>query len=112
MQRGRCVIGKPSAPQPPDPRETSQAQTGTNVSTTIANNVMRAMDQHGPTGSLTYHVRGGGGLVPLSQYRPPAPTQTAPQRPSDPFRLSQPQPADPTPRQQIIRSLGDMGGAG
>jgi hypothetical protein len=48
----------PSPPAPPDPRETSAAQTGTNVSTTLANNVMGMVDQRGPYGSLTYNQTG------------------------------------------------------
>jgi hypothetical protein len=51
-------MGKPSAPTPPDPRDTSAAQTGTNVSTTLANNVMGMVDQRGPYGSLTYNQTG------------------------------------------------------
>jgi len=50
------IIPKP--PAPPDPRKTSAAQTGTNISTTIANNVMGMVDQSGPYGSLTYNKTG------------------------------------------------------
>jgi len=48
----------PSPPASPDPRDTSAAQTGTNVSTTLANNVMGMVDQRGPYGSLTYNQTG------------------------------------------------------
>lgn len=48
-------MGKPKPPAPPDPRETSAAQTGTNVSTTLANNVMGMVNQTTPYGSLTYN---------------------------------------------------------
>lgn len=51
-------MGKPKAPEPPDPRETSQAQTGTNVATAIANNTMQMVDQTTPYGSLTNTVSG------------------------------------------------------
>lgn len=34
---GRCIIGKPKAPAAPNPKETSQASTSTNVGTAIAN---------------------------------------------------------------------------
>lgn len=51
-------MGKPSPPQPPSPIETSQAQTGTNVATSIANTTMGNVDQHGPYGSLTYDQTG------------------------------------------------------
>lgn len=47
-------MGKSSAPTPPDPRETSAAQTGTNVATAIANTSMGQVDQYTPYGSLTY----------------------------------------------------------
>jgi hypothetical protein len=51
-------MGKSSPPAPPDPRETSQAQTGTNVATAIANNTMQMADQTTPYGSLTNEVIG------------------------------------------------------
>ena len=47
-------MGKPDAPQPTDPKETSAAQTGTNVSTAIANAMMGNVNQITPNGSLTY----------------------------------------------------------
>lgn len=52
-------MGKGSTPQPPDPRETSAAQTGTNIGTAIANNAMGMIDQVTPYGSLTYETVGG-----------------------------------------------------
>lgn len=51
-------MGKPRAPRPPDPRETSQAQTGTNVATAIANTQLGNVNQYGPTGSLEYSQTG------------------------------------------------------
>ena len=52
-------MGKPSAPTPPDPQETSAASTGTNVSTAIANTMMGLVDQYGPDGSsLRYNSTG------------------------------------------------------
>lgn len=45
----------PSAPPPPDPQETSAAQTGTNVATAIANSFLGNVNQVGADGStLTY----------------------------------------------------------
>ena len=77
-------MGKPSQPTPPDPKETSAAQTGTNVSTSIANNIMRAMNQVGPTGSLTYYAQGQNGqLMPLNQWRDPNMDRAPPQPESD-----------------------------
>lgn len=43
-----------SAPEPPDPRETSAAQTGTNVGTALANSAMQMVDQVTPYGNLSY----------------------------------------------------------
>ena len=51
-------MGKPSAPTPPDPKETAAASTGTNIGTAIANTGMGQVDQYGPTGSLTYGQTG------------------------------------------------------
>ncbi len=48
----------PDAPEPPDPQETSAAQTGTNIGTAVANNRMRMVDQFTPDGSLTYNQTG------------------------------------------------------
>lgn len=48
----------PSAPAPPDPKETSAAQTGTNIGTAIANNTMGMVNQVTPDGTLTYSQTG------------------------------------------------------
>jgi hypothetical protein len=48
----------PKAPTPPDPKDTSAAQTGTNIGTAIANNTMTMVDQNTPYGSLTYAQNG------------------------------------------------------
>lgn len=48
-------MGKPQAPQAPDPQETSAAATGTNVSTTLANNMLGMVNQNTPMGSLEYN---------------------------------------------------------
>ena len=47
-----------SAPPPPDPKETAGAQTGTNVSTAIANAQLGNVNQVTPYGSLTYDQTG------------------------------------------------------
>lgn len=44
-------MGKPKAPSPPDPRETSQASTSTNVGTAIANAWMQNPTEYTPDGS-------------------------------------------------------------
>lgn len=54
-------MGKPKSPAPPDPKATAAAQTGTNVSTAVANAMLNNVDQITPDGSLTYRQRGGGG---------------------------------------------------
>lgn len=51
-------MGSPKPPAPPDPKETSAAQTGTNVGTAIANNSMQMVDQYTPYGNLTYQETG------------------------------------------------------
>lgn len=51
-------MGKPRAPKPPDPRETSAASTGTSVATALANTQLGNVNQVGPNGSLTYDQTG------------------------------------------------------
>jgi hypothetical protein len=51
-------MGKPSAPTPPNPLTTAAAQTGTNVSTAIANANLNDVNQVTPTGSLSYNQTG------------------------------------------------------
>lgn len=53
-------MGKSKAPAPPDPRQTSAAQTGTNIGTAIANSQMGMVDQYTPYGTLKYSMKGGG----------------------------------------------------
>lgn len=48
----------PDAPAPPDPKQTSAAQTGTNIGTAIANNTMGMINQVTPDGNLTYATTG------------------------------------------------------
>lgn len=50
-------MGK-SAPKAPSPRETSAAQTGTNVATAVANSWMTNMNEYGPDGSKTFAQTG------------------------------------------------------
>ncbi|MBN7755491.1 hypothetical protein JYP46_01525 [Nitratireductor aquimarinus] len=51
-------MGKKSAPPPPDPRETSAAQTGTSVATAIANSWLGNVDRVGPDGTTTWSQSG------------------------------------------------------
>ncbi|WP_210328055.1 tail fiber domain-containing protein [Mesorhizobium caraganae] len=46
------------APAPPDPKETSASQTGTSVSTAIANAMLGNVNQNTPDGSLNYSQTG------------------------------------------------------
>src|SRR6185312_5563325 len=48
----------PSPPSPPDPTATAAAQTGTNVSTAIANAALKNVNQVTPQGNLTYNQTG------------------------------------------------------
>jgi hypothetical protein len=56
--RRNKTLGKSRAPAPPDPRQTAQAQTGTNIGTAIANNTMGMVNQITPDESLTYSQTG------------------------------------------------------
>jgi hypothetical protein len=53
---GSCCQG--DAPTPPNPTATAAAQTGTNVSTAVANNMLNNMNQQTPGGSLDYSNTG------------------------------------------------------
>ena len=52
------MYSAPSAPEAPDPIETGRAQTATNVSTAIANQIGGMINQNTPYGSLTYDQTG------------------------------------------------------
>jgi Chaperone of endosialidase len=54
-------MGKPDAPTPPNPTATAAAQTGTNVSTAVANAFLQNTGQNTPDGSLRYDVTGNYG---------------------------------------------------
>ncbi|MEM9969516.1 MAG: hypothetical protein AAF762_00235 [Pseudomonadota bacterium] len=51
-------MGKPKSPTPPDPVETARAQTGTNVSTAVANTAMSNVNRVGPDGTVTFDQTG------------------------------------------------------
>ena len=51
-------MSKPDAPTPPNPYATAAAQTGTNVSTGVANAFLNNTNQNTPDGSLRYDVTG------------------------------------------------------
>jgi len=51
-------MSKPDPPQPPDPYATAAAQTGTNVSTGVANAFLNNVNQVTPQGNLSYDVSG------------------------------------------------------
>src|SRR6478736_53563 len=52
---------KPDPPTPPDPAATARAQTGTNVSTAVANAFLGNVNQNTPDGSLSYNQSGSYG---------------------------------------------------
>lgn len=52
-------MGKSKAPAAPDPAKTAAAQTGTNVTTALANAQLNNVNQYGPDGSVTYTQTGG-----------------------------------------------------
>ena len=51
-------MSKPEAPAPPDPKQTSAAQTGTSVATAIANSNLQNVNQITPNGNLTFSQSG------------------------------------------------------
>ena len=54
-------MSKPDPPSPPNPTDTAKAQTGTNVSTAVANAFLNNVNQNTPTGSLNYSQSGSYG---------------------------------------------------
>jgi len=54
-------MGKPSAPQPPNPITTAAAQTSTNVQSAVANAFLNNVNQNTPYGSLMYNQSGSYG---------------------------------------------------
>jgi hypothetical protein len=73
-----------SPPKPPDPKQTSAAQTGTSVSTAIANAMMGNVNQNTPDGSLNYSQTGSYKFTdPYTKQTYEIPTFTATQSLSD-----------------------------
>ncbi|MER8916059.1 hypothetical protein NKI32_19760 [Mesorhizobium sp. M0761] len=71
-------MGKASAPKPPDPKETSAASTGTNISTAIANSYLNNANQVGPDGTITYTNSGTQSITdPYTGKTYQTPTRTA-----------------------------------
>lgn len=52
-------MGKQKAPAAPDPAKTAAAQTGTNVTTALANAQLGNVNQYGPDGSEVWSTKGG-----------------------------------------------------
>jgi len=53
------MVSKPKSPTPPDPAQTAQAQTTSNIETAIANGYLNATDQNTPYGTVRYDQTGG-----------------------------------------------------
>src|SRR6187399_1022185 len=51
-------MSKGKAPSPPDPMQTASAQTGSNIGTAIASNILGQTNQQTPYGNLSYSQRG------------------------------------------------------
>ena len=51
-------MGKKKTPKPPDPAETAAAQTGQNISTAVAQQLMNMQNQYSPYGSISYNQTG------------------------------------------------------
>lgn len=52
------MVSKPKAPTPPDPAQTAQAQTSSNIDTAIANGYLNATNQNTPYGTVKYNQTG------------------------------------------------------
>lgn len=52
-------MAKPNPPTPPNPVTTAQAQTGTNLSTAVAQSELGNVNQSGPYSSTTFNQTGG-----------------------------------------------------
>lgn len=76
----------PKAPKAPDPKDTSAAQTGTSVATSIANTLLQNVNQVGADGStLTYNQTGSNSFTdPYTGKTYSLPTFTATQKLSQP----------------------------
>jgi len=97
-------MGKPKAPEPPDPKETSAAQTGTNVGTAVANTMMGNVNQATSYGSLTFGQSGSYDWNdPYTGATYAIPTFTATQT------LSPEQQALKTKNDQTASNLADLG---
>lgn len=71
-------MSKPAAPEPVDPYQAAEAQTGTNVSTSLANTALGLVDQVTPYGNLSYDQTGTYTFVdPNSGVEYELPTYTA-----------------------------------
>jgi len=87
-------LGKPDAPTPPNPYQTAAAQTGTNVSTGVANAFLNNVNQNTPEGSLRYDVTGNYGWTdPSTGHTYNIPTFTSTQSLS--------------PQQQLLKGQND-----
>ena len=92
-------MSKPDPPTPPDPQATARAQTGTNVSTAVANAYLQNINQNTPYGSLRYDQSGTYGWTdPTSGQTYNIPTFTATQSLS-PTQLALQQSQDQTKQQ-------------
>jgi len=99
-------MSKPDPPTPPDPQATARAQTGTNVSTSVANAYLGNVNQQTPDGSLRYDPTGSYSWTdPTSNQTYNIPTFTATQSLS-PTQLNLKNTQDATKQQ-----LADLAGS-
>ena len=83
-------MSKPQPPAPPNPTAVGQAQTGTNVSTAVANAGLNNVNQVTPFGSTTYNQTGGYTDPTTGQFVPSF-TQTSSLSPEEQNLLTQSQ---------------------
>ncbi len=98
---GSCCQG--DAPTPPNPTATAAAQTGTNVSTAVANSMLNNMNQVTPGGSLTFSNTGNYGWTdPSTGQTYNIPTRTATQSLLNPTQYLQQNP-------DVLQAARDQG---
>jgi hypothetical protein len=74
------IFKSPKSPKPPDPNVVAGAQTGTNISTALANSYLNNVNQVGPEGSVSYSTSGTRSVTDPSTgatYQIPIWTQTS-----------------------------------
>lgn len=108
-------MGKPSVPPqpaPPDPQKVAAAQTGSNVTTAIANSTIGNANQYSPYGSTEFDVRGYQDILDPStgkSYQVPQYNQTTKLSPNQQTLLNQQEQIGQGLNQVAIDQTGRIG---